>query len=220
MRPVQFRVLIGVLGFCVLGTLILGNQSGGQQPFIPDEASTGSLDIEIVRCQLSPSPEVEVLYLGGYGGSSFYAAQYRLFGDGRLVREIVPQTKRVKPIRVDEVELAQDDLDLIVETIVRGRLAAATPENLQESLEGRRLANVEDASNMVLRVQFAACDSNAGLLEPFSAEVSIPAPTFQARRFPEVPEFQALLTVYSALEAYFPVPVAEALGDGQSRNSE
>lgn len=208
MSHTRYRVVHSSLGVCLLAALVLTG-CGDEIGFRPALASTGQLDIS--ECRASNSGDVEVVYLGWYGGSSFHTAQYRLFGDGRLLREIVLKSERNKPLRIDEVKVAESDLRLIRKAIVRGHLTTMTPDRLQESMEGQELLYPEDGSTAQLRVRFAACNSNAGRIEPFSTSISMPSPRIQAERFPQVREIQAFLTVVDALEAYFPESVFDAL---------
>lgn len=196
--------------------LVVLSLSGCAQPeqidFRPETSSTGRLDVEVVGCEFSTNPEEEVLSLRGYGGMSFETIQFRLFGDGRLLREIVRKSNRKRPLRVDEVPLAQGDIDSIIEVIVRGRLDGMTSETLQKAW-GLTLSYPTDAGGVVLRVQFVACDSTNGGIGPRFTEVWMPAPYTQARNHPGIKEFVAFTELYEALDAFFPESMGEALHD-------
>ncbi|MGB5752491.1 MAG: hypothetical protein WBN87_06495 [Thermoanaerobaculia bacterium] len=217
MRQKSCGVVYGSLGICLLAALFLAS-CGDDLGFTPALASTGRLDI--VECQVDRSPEAEVLYLTWEGGLGMHTPQYRLFGDGRLLREVVQKTKPNRPLLVDEVHLSQDDLDLIFEAIVRGRLAAMTHETLRDAMGDRRFRVPEDYPMVKLRVQFSSCGSSTGSLVPYSNTVYLAGAEYLARKLPEVRELQALVTVIDALAAYFPESAAEALREERTRNQE
>jgi len=163
-----------------------------------------------VTYELSAAPEIELLSLYTSGGMSFYGPRYRLFGDGRLVREI--RLKNLdRTLASEEAYLGPDDVRLLVDLIVAAQLPEMTPASLRASL-GHEPEPATDASTSVLELRFETYQSPGGELHaPFTPRVMMLAPMLQARFAPGAPEPQGFITLREALDGYFPTAASEAL---------
>jgi len=170
--------------------------------------------------RLSPEGDAEILHLAWHGGMRRYAVQYRLFGDGRLVREVVAQAQRDESLRADEVRLEEEDIRLLFEAMVRRGLPTATTERLLEATDGIRLSQPKDGATVILRLDFAAYETAGGAEASFRPQVVVPSPHTQARRFPEVRELDALVAVLDALDAYFSQTAYEAIDEVDDRRRQ
>lgn len=217
MRSVRLRFLIDVLGVCALGAIVFTSHSGGQEPFTPGRPSTGFLSIDLIESgempvyQLSTIPDEEILFLTSAGGTGPSVAQYHLYGDGRLVREIVHNKSERTPWRTDEVQLSNEDIELLFQLIVGSELPDLTDARARQKI-GRPLLRMDDGSSLILQLHFDSYQ-RPGEPEaaPFSPRVSMHAPGLQARFFPQLGEAQALGTVRSALDDYFTEPASEVI---------
>jgi len=217
MRSARLRFLIGVLGVCALGAIVLAGYSRGQEPpFIPSRLSAGHLSIEkeahqIPTYQLSSSSEEEVLFLTSAGGKGPHVAEYHLYGDGRLVREIVYNRSGRKPWKTDQVRLSSEDVELLFQLVVVSELPDLTEDRIRQKI-GRRPLRMSDGSTVVLQLRFDEYqrpgDAKAA---PFAPRVSMHAPGLQVRFFPQLGEAKALGTLRTALDDYFAQPAAEVI---------
>jgi hypothetical protein len=152
---------------------------------------------------VSTDPTIEILYLSSYGGMGSFAPQYRLFGDGRLVREMVDKAfRKPQPGMNHEVLLDPTDVELLMNLVVGARLPEMTPERLQQAF-GRRPMKMHDGATYVLRLQFESYGDRAPE-EPYVVEVKMHSPRLQARAFPDVPEVQGMNTLIEAIDGFFP----------------
>lgn len=161
--------------------------------------------------QLSTSATEEILSLGWHGGLGRLAPRYRLYGDGRLVRDIVDKGGQKTVKRSDEVHLSLQDIDLLMRLCVESELVDLTPARLRKGL-GRAPLQAEDGTTALLRLRFIRY-RRAGEEEqaPFSPQIEMHAPKLQLRFFPEVREVQAMVALNEALDGYFSQSASEAL---------
>jgi hypothetical protein len=185
--------------------------SKGQEPYIPERPSKGSLSIDlagVATYQLSTSPSEEILFLTTAGGTGPSLAQYHLYGDGRLVREIVYNRAERTPWKTDEVQLSSEDVELLFQLVVVSDL---TEDRIRQKI-GRRPLRMSDGSTVVLQLRFDEYqrpgDAKAA---PFAPRVSMHAPGLQVRFFPQLGEAKALGTLRTALDDYFTQPAAEVI---------
>ena len=159
----------------------------------------------------------EVLRLGWYGGMRPLTARYRLFGDGRLLREVVRQADPTEAVRTDGVSLDEDDVTFLFDVVVHTGLATATSEELLEATDGVALSHPLDGATAVLDVSIARYETPEGVESPFTRRIVIPSPDYQAKRFPQVRAFSGLLDLHTALDSYFPQTVDEAVHEVEDR---
>ena len=161
--------------------------------------------------QFSTSATEEILSLGWHGGLGRLAPRYRLYGDGRLVREIVDKGGQRAVKRSDEVQLSLQDIDLLMRLCIESQLVELTPQRLHQAI-GQEPLRMHDGGTAILRLRFISYQ-RAGKEEqaPFSSQIEMHAPQLQLRFFPEVREVQAMVALDEALDGYFSQSASEAL---------
>jgi hypothetical protein len=170
--------------------------------------------------QFSTSATEEILSLGWHGGLGRFAPRYRLYGDGRLVREIVDKGGQRALKRSDEVQLSLQDIDLLMRLCVDSELAELTPQRLRRGI-GQEPLRADDGGTALLRLRFISYQ-RAGEEEqaPFSPQIEMHAPKLQLRFFSEVREIQAMVALDEALDGYFSQSATEVLYGRKRDNSE
>lgn len=172
---------------------------------------------------ISRSGSDEILVFGRSGGLRFFDAQYTLYGDGCLVREVVSKAQRDVPFRTDEVRLSPAEVTELFDAIVSAGLPTVELDDLLPS--GQTMLSFEDGRSFFLILNFAEYEIGAESVTDFSASVSIEEPELQAEEFPDVVELQAFLDVVSYLASRFETTDLEAIksagrlpgGTGQDR---
>ncbi len=153
---------------------------------------------------LSTSPADEILFLRLGGGNGALVPWYHLYGDGRLVREIVHQSQTAAPFQSETTHLSLTDVDLLFQLIAGSRVPSATQERLVEQV-GQPLPRALDASGIILDLNFASYTPSGGdTLAPFTPRVYLQAPGYLAELFPQIPEIQGVMAVLETLDSYFP----------------
>ncbi len=152
--------------------------------------------------QLSTSATEEVLFVRPHGVYGGLVPWYQLYGDGRLVRDIVHQGTQA-PVHSHEVRLAPADIDLLFELIVTSKLVDLTKERLIDQAGGP-LPQAIDAGTYVLTLHF---DSYArpgqAEIAPFSTRVEMHAPWYLVKFLPQIPEVQGFAVLLERLDGYF-----------------
>ncbi len=160
--------------------------------------------------ELSANAADEILFLRPYGGTGALVPWYHLYGDGRLVRDIVHQYHQ-DPIFTHEVQLSASDVDLLFQLIVGSSLPDLTEQRLVEQA-GRPLPRVIDGSSTVLTLSFASYTRpGEDPVAPFRARVEMHAPHYLARTFPQIPEIQSFATLVEALDDFFAQPAEQVI---------
>lgn len=174
--------------------------------------AAGTEDGGPLAYRVSADPTVEILALGSYGGLGFFAPQYRLFGDGRLVREIVHKGNRQPDTALtDEVLLDPSDIELLLDLVIAARLPEMTQDGLQEAM-GRRPLTMADGLTFVLELRFENYQRGGRKGDkPFVVQVKLHAPTLQLKVVPQLAEAQGMLALLEALDGYFPRSAAKVL---------
>jgi hypothetical protein len=173
-------------------------------PLVLGCGPAGAGDGEPPTYRVSTDPTTEILYFSSYGGSGSFAPQYHLFGDGRLVREMVGKAFRKPQSGMShEVLLDPTDVKLLMDLVVEAQLPDMTPERLQQAF-GRRPMKMHDGATYVLRLRFESYTRQSKLVEPYTAEVKMHSPRLQARVFPDVAEVQGMNTLIEAIDGHFP----------------
>jgi hypothetical protein len=133
-----------------------------------------------------------------------------LYGDGRLVREIVHQQQQ-QPIYSHEVGLSTQDISLLFDLIVGANIPDLTEQRLVEQA-GRPLPRAFDASSVVLRLNFVSYTRpGENAVSPFSPRVELHAPRYLASVLPQIAEIQAFVTLVDALDEFFPQPAEQVI---------
>ncbi len=159
--------------------------------------------------RVSGNGRQEILFLGVSGGDYPFAPWYRLFGDGRLVREIV--RSGVAVVHSEEMELPPADVEQILRSVVNSRLAELTQQRVL-SVAGGRQPGVEDGEEVALRVEFDSYQRRGEAVRaPFVTDVHLSSPALLADRFPDFTEAKAAVDLRTRLEGYFPEPFNQAL---------
>lgn len=162
-----------------------------------------------VAYKTSGNGRQEILFLSVSGGGYPFAPSYRLFGDGRLVREIVRSGAAV--LHSEEVELPPAEVEQMVRSVVESRLAELTQTRALAAAGGRQ-PGVEDGEEIALRVEFDSYQRRGETARvPFVTDVHLSSPALLAERFPGFTEAKAAAELRSRLEAYFPEPFNQAL---------
>ena len=168
--------------------------------------------------QVSSSPNEEILFLAIQGGSGPFAPQYRLYGDGRLIREIV-EKRTDEPRMSHEAQLLPEDIALLFQLAVDSGLPELDAASVRERI-GRDPLTMSDGATVVLEMHFETYQKQGQSSEtPFESRISMHAPKLQARHFPQLGEAQALVTLQEALDDYFSQSAAEVLY-GKGRPSQ
>lgn len=159
---------------------------------------------------LSTSATEEILFLRPYGGIGALVPWYHLYGDGRLVRDIVHQRQQ-EPIYSHEVRLSSSDIELLFQLIVGSKIPDLTEQRLIEQT-GRPLPQAFDASNVVLKLNFASYtrpgdSTNA----PFTPRVEMHAPGYLAEVFPQISEIQGFVALVETLDGFFAQPAKQVI---------
>lgn len=213
MRNNQFSPLHYAAGAIVLGGLML---AGLAADFEPGELSTGVSTIASYRVSTSPSDEI--LNYSVSGGLGFLVPEYRLYGDGRLVREVIDQGNRESVTR-EERQLSAEDVEVLFRLAVESRLAELTPNRLRATVGVTPLR--EDSTSVVLRLRFESYQRvGEPEIAPFEPQIIMETPSVVTRSFPQFREGQALVALTEALEAYFGQTSAQAVNEAyQSRSN-
>ena len=175
--------------------------------------AAGSEADEIAAYEYSTSAADEILFLFSTGGMGRLAPQYRLYGDGRLVREIVNQYDR-QPFKTSQVELAPADVAALLDLVVATHLPDLDLLDMRSALEalGDAARYREDGETLVLKLRFDSYERPDGTIEaPFKQRVSMVSPALKAELLPDLPEPAGLLSLREALDSYFAVSAAEAI---------
>ena len=169
--------------------------------------STGRLDLALF--EISRKADVEILFSTTTGSTGPFIVQYRLYGDGRLVREILHNKSERTPFKIEEVYLLRDDIQLLFQLAVAADLPELTDERIQQRI-GRPMLRMSDGSTVILELRFRTYQRpGESVGTAFSPRISMHAPGLQARFFPELAEAQALTTIRKALDDYFPRSASE-----------
>ena len=159
---------------------------------------------------MSTSPSEEILFLASQGGSGPYAPQYRLYGDGRLVREMV-EKRTDEPWKSHEVQLSPEDIGLLFQLVVDSGLPELSASVVRDRI-GRDPLTMSDGATVVLELHFESYQKrDESAATRFDPRVSMHAPRLQARHFPELGEAQTLVTLQEALDEYFSQSATEVL---------
>ena len=160
---------------------------------------------------LSTRATEEILSFGWYGASGDFTPQYRLYGDGRLVREIVYAGNRKTVKRSDEVHLSLQDIDLLMRLCVESKLVELTPQRLRRAI-GQEPLRMDDGGTALLRLRFMSYHRPGEKEQaPFSPQIEMHAPQLQLRFFPDVREVEAMVALNEALDGYFSQSASEVL---------
>ena len=165
---------------------------------------------------LSRDGSDEILFFGRSGGLRFFDAQYKIHGDGRLVREVVNKIRRDVPLRRDEIQLSSNEVTDLFDQIVAAELP--TMEIAELLPPGEKLISLEDGRSFFIILNFAEYELDSGPVEGFTARLSIPEPELQAQEFPDVPQLRAFVDVVAFLLGRFETSDLEAIkrgSDGQ-----
>lgn len=161
-------------------------------------------DLDEIAYEVSWAAQEEVLFLTTAGGSTRRALQYRLFGDGRLVREIFDQNDRQKIYYSDETMIEPIEISEIFEKVVSSHLIDLTPKRFEEATQGKR-ALVTDGRSVILHCKFQSfVRDGEALPSPFEMRVVMENPSWVARKVPEMAEARALVVIEQQLDGYFP----------------
>lgn len=152
--------------------------------------------------EVSTRHDQEILSLALYGGPAQLSAQYRLYGDGRLLRELVNQVDR-QPVRTDEARIEPPALASLMDEIVASDLPSLTRHRLQ-ALTGHQELAIDDAVSVRLILHFISYhEPGEEIRAPYTSEVWLEAPEVWERLFPDVSEVRALNALARSLDAEF-----------------
>jgi len=187
-----------VLAAAAAATAGCAQESGGAEP------SKGTPSFA-----LTANGREEVLFVGYYGGSAMVSHRYRLYGDGRLVREIFDQGRDIV-LGVDEVEISQADIDRIFQPLVAARVPELTKARLSQVTHNADEAS-SDAADVRVRMSFSSYQSSPSKArEPLQVDTSLKGPGLLAREFPDFAEAKAVAELGRELDRHFPKNVYEA----------
>lgn len=167
---------------------------------------------EGIAYEISDSPKQLILLLRASGGLGGLLPLYRLYGDGRLVREIVTRTG-LETVRSDEMRLARDEVERLFARLVASKALGVEPDGLLELEGGPPLADAFDAPRWFLRLHFRRYELPDGSERaPYTPRIRLYEPaTARERSFPRIAEIDRLASLPGLLDAYFEESAREAM---------
>jgi len=168
-----------------------------------------------ISYELSTLPEEEVFAYAFHGGMSFTSIRYRLYGDRRLVREVVIGSPR-RVLATREIRLSQEEIHALIQPTVGG-LAELTPRKRTSVIGTSPLST--DAVYVELRLRLESYQRpGEEEIAPFEHDIWLDP--MAARRFPQFKEAQDLVALNEMLEEFFGQTSFEAIRElhGDSAN--
>lgn len=168
---------------------------------------------EQVSYEVSASPAEQILFYTMEGGFGVLAPQYRLFGDGRLVREILSVGAGRPVLLVHETQIGTQDIELLFQLIVSSGLVDLTPERLREAAGGT-VPGLIDGRTHVVEPHFTMYKRpGEAALVPYSTRVRMPTPASVLQQLPELAGASAFVELLDALDGSFPKPASAVINE-------
>lgn len=158
--------------------------------------------------RLSESPDREVLVLRPSGGLRRQSLRYRLFGDGRLLREVLEPGRSSAPVQTEEVRLPRWRVLKLFDAIVR--VDMISPGN-RTVLAG--LSSPKDGAVAQLTLDIEEVTDETGGAAALHETVTVPSPHINGRRLPQLRVLHVFLRILQMLDAPFERRAAAVLSD-------
>jgi 3',5'-cyclic AMP phosphodiesterase CpdA len=158
--------------------------------------------------RLSENADSEVLVLRLSGGLRLHSLRYRLFGDGRLLREVLNPGRSSAPVLPEEVRLPRWRVLELFDAIVRADMLS--PGN-RTVLAG--LSSLEDGTVANLTLDIEEMTDATGGTAALHETVTVPDPHMNGQRLSRLRVLHVFLRVLQMLDAPFERRGAAVLSD-------